>query len=189
VGNYNFISPYSHEASHSIALAVGVMVALFHGIRAGGRLPFALAGVLFGLLLLTRAETSLAMIAGVGLAFAGWLALDPGGRRFAVARLRLFLGFALMSLAAFAYFRSTCPLVAGCRCWGITDFSTTSAAQNAFYARWLARRAGAEPLQDDEILRGFLLFVAIAWWPTALAEVQCLQSAARRAMWRVARMR
>ena len=65
VGNYNFICPYSHEATHSIALAVGVMVCLYRGVRDGGVRWFALAGVLFGLVLLTKAETSLAMVVAV----------------------------------------------------------------------------------------------------------------------------
>src|SRR3954469_14898362 len=111
VGNYNFICPYSHEATHSIALAVGVMICLYRGVRDRGVRWFAVGGLLFGLVLLTKAETSLAMAvaaaAGLGCAHA----LDRPGARIAGAGTAAVVGCALMPALGFLiYFSRHMPL-------------------------------------------------------------------------------
>src|SRR3954454_17090973 len=106
VGNYAFVAPYSHEATHSIALAVAVMICLYRGVR-DRRVPwFAAAGVLFGCVLLTKAETSLAMaaaaLAGLGCA----LALDRPGARIAATGTGVFVGCAVVPAAGFLIYLS-----------------------------------------------------------------------------------
>jgi hypothetical protein len=111
VGNYNFICPYSHEATHSIALAVGVMICLYRGVRDRRVLWFALAGLLFGFVLLTKAETSLATAAAAaaGLGCAG--ALDRDGARIAGAGTTAFAGCALApGLGFLIYFSRHMPV-------------------------------------------------------------------------------
>jgi hypothetical protein len=106
VGNYTFICPYSHEATHSIALAVGVMVCLYRGVRDRRVRWFALAGLLFGCVVLTKAETSLAMAvaAAAGLGCAG--ALDREGARIARAGTSAFVGCALAPALGFLIYLS-----------------------------------------------------------------------------------
>jgi hypothetical protein len=48
VGNYNFVTPYAHEATHGIAISVGLLLA-WHAALTSGRPRFsAAAGLLFG---------------------------------------------------------------------------------------------------------------------------------------------
>ena len=71
MGNYNFVTPYSHETTHGVALSVACFVLLCHGLIRRSRWACAAAGVCFGLVLLTKPEIAAAAGAGV---FAGWLA-------------------------------------------------------------------------------------------------------------------
>ncbi len=92
-GNYNYIAPYSHELTHGLLLALGMLAALAQFGRRGARLWSVVAGIALGLVLLTKAElwVAAAGAAGVRLALAG-------DRRAAA----LFgLGAALPPLAAF----------------------------------------------------------------------------------------
>ena len=47
VGNYNFVTPYSHETTHGLALSVALMVALHHGFVRRRLTLFAIAGLCF----------------------------------------------------------------------------------------------------------------------------------------------
>ena len=38
-GNYNYISPYTHESTHGLVLAAAMVLALAHALRGGGRRP------------------------------------------------------------------------------------------------------------------------------------------------------
>lgn len=80
IGNYNYASPYTHEAAHGMALAILLMVAL---ARAGSRpttRALVLAGLALGATLLTRAELAIATLVYA----VCWLALTlptlPGPR-------------------------------------------------------------------------------------------------------------
>ena len=53
VGNYNYITPYSHEIVHGLLLALAMLLALQRG-------AWALAGLALGLTFLTKAELFLA---------------------------------------------------------------------------------------------------------------------------------
>jgi len=66
VGNYNFVTPYAHEATHGIAISVGLLLA-WHAALTSGRPRFsAAAGLLFGSVLMTKPEILLAAMAAVG---------------------------------------------------------------------------------------------------------------------------
>ena len=55
IGNYNFVTPYSHETTHGLALSVAMVVALHQGFVRRRLTPFAIAGLCFGGVLLTKA--------------------------------------------------------------------------------------------------------------------------------------
>ena len=168
-GNYNFVCPYSHEATHSIALAVGVMVCLYRGVRDGRVRWFALAGVLFGFVLLTKAETSLAMavaaVAGLGCAHA----LDRQGARIAGAGTSAFVGCALAPALGFlTYFSRHMPLSEAVR--GLAGAWTTilmgAAARNVFYLQGMGLD---DPLGNG--MRMLKMFLGFALLVAALAAV------------------
>ena len=168
-GNYNFVCPYSHEATHSIALAVGVMVCLYRGVRDGRVRWFALAGVLFGFVLLTKAETSLAMAvaaaAGLGCAHA----LDRQGARIAGAGTSAFVGCALAPALGFLiYFSRHMPLSEAVR--GLAGAWTTilmgAAARNVFYLQGMGLD---DPLGNG--MRMLKMFLGFALLVAALAAV------------------
>ncbi len=56
VGNYNFITPYSHEVTHGIALSLGAICALVKFIETRKTAWIALCGGLIGVLFLTKPE-------------------------------------------------------------------------------------------------------------------------------------
>lgn len=105
VGNYNFVSPYSHEATHGIALSVAMMVCLQDAIAAGRRMLSAVAGACFGLALLTKPEIALAACAAVAATWAAWGTIDTHDRRAIRQSVPLFLATAAVPpLLFFLYF-------------------------------------------------------------------------------------
>ena len=63
VGNYNFLAPYTHEATHGLVLGAGMLLALGRVLRRGGRCAAVAAGLLLGLALLTKVEAAVAALA------------------------------------------------------------------------------------------------------------------------------
>ena len=111
VGNYNFICPYSHEATHGMALSVAMLVCLRSAFADRRRIAWALGGVCFGLTLLTKPEIGLAAAAAAAAGIGGvWLT----ARRQDVLRgALLFAGSAMVpAILFFLYFSST--LADGC---------------------------------------------------------------------------
>lgn len=105
VANYNFVCPYSHEATHGMALSVAMMVCLQDAIAAGRRLLFAMAGACFGLVLLTKPEIALAAFAAVAATWAAWVAIDTYDRRAIRRSVPSFLATAAVPpLLFFLYF-------------------------------------------------------------------------------------
>ena len=107
VGNYNYVSPYSHEASHGMLLSWVVLAAVLTHLRAPRRRWLIVAGLAAGLVFLTKVEFFLAVasasVTGVGL----WLWSAKPPRREALSSLGAFcaavltppaLAFALLSL-------------------------------------------------------------------------------------------
>ncbi len=64
IANYNWVTPYSHELTHGIALALAALVGLARWHRTGSRRVAALAGLALGLCFLTKPEPFLAGAAG-----------------------------------------------------------------------------------------------------------------------------
>jgi hypothetical protein len=64
IANYNWITPYSHELTHGVALALVALVALGRWSRTGSRRALLAGGFALGLCFLTKPETFLAGAAG-----------------------------------------------------------------------------------------------------------------------------
>ena len=91
-GNYNYISPYTHESTHGLVLAAAMVLALAHALSGGGRRPWTLAGLCLGLVCLTKVDVALAAMAA---AVAGLLC----AALFREARRRDLLWFAAAACA------------------------------------------------------------------------------------------
>jgi hypothetical protein len=96
IANYNFVTPYSHELTHGIALSLaGILcvAALVHSPHSLGRVWIAVGGLVLGLVFLTKAEVFVAaagaMLTGIVLGLrAGGASLRSAGRalgQFAVS--------------------------------------------------------------------------------------------------------
>ncbi len=74
-GSFSYLAPYSHELTHGVLLLFLLVLSLVRHARGGGPGASALAGLLLGLLLLTKAEVAAAGLAataaGFGLSAAG----------------------------------------------------------------------------------------------------------------------
>jgi Dolichyl-phosphate-mannose-protein mannosyltransferase len=81
LGNYNFITPYSHETTHGFALCVGLLIGLHRSLTAGSRTFAVLAGLCCGLALLTKPEISLGALAILAVGFTGAWLVDESARR------------------------------------------------------------------------------------------------------------
>ena len=96
-GNYNWITPYSHELTHGLLLALALLALLARDqgqVRAGGRFG---AGLLYGSIFLTKVEI---FVAATALVLA-WLALL---RRRRLQALGVFLAGTLLPVVAFGVF-------------------------------------------------------------------------------------
>jgi hypothetical protein len=137
VANYNFVSPYSHEATHGLALGVGLVTSLERAIAARHRIFWAIGGLCFGLIFLTKPEIFVAG-ASVVVAGTGAVILDREKQRALVSHLPLFLVAALAPpLVFFSYFAAHMPvdkaLEATCGAW--TMLFGTGIPGSSFYLR------------------------------------------------------
>jgi hypothetical protein len=149
VGNYNFVTPYSHEATHGFGLAVAAIV-LFYRAMAMERsmeregvsraTPFALSGFCFGLVLLTKPEVALAAFIAIAAGVTATAALGATDRRSLMRGLIPFVLAATIGPLAFAmFFRASAGMSIGgavratANGW-IVAF-TRSIATNPFYLR------------------------------------------------------
>ena len=111
IGNYNFVCPYSHEATHGVLFAIGMVFFLARFALTPSWPTAALAGLSFGLTLLTRSEVALAAAAaaavGLGLAL---LCQDSEGRRPGQSVLAFSLGALAPAAAAFLLFLTSLPV-------------------------------------------------------------------------------
>jgi hypothetical protein len=172
VGNYNFVSPYSHDATHGFALGVAALVAFYQGVRTWRGWLFALSGLCFGLVLLTKPETALATAAALGM---GWMVgmsidhVDPQRvRQGVVPRVLAFsLATAVVPLVFLLYFHFGAGMsgararaaVAG----GWVTALGTPIAKNVFYARMTGLdHAATNALRMFGLFAGFCIFVGLA---------------------------
>lgn len=103
-GNFNFICPYSHEATHGIALCTAMIFLLCRNGGSDRPLSTALAGFLFGLTALTRVEI---FTAAVGAVTAWIIAISiPADHKWklTIRAVMVFIAGALASLVIFFLF-------------------------------------------------------------------------------------
>jgi hypothetical protein len=106
VANYNFITPYSHEATHGLALGILTVVFLHRALAHSRSLPGAAAGVFFGLSLLTKTEVPVATAAAVAAGLIGNTSVNRGSSQTVMRIAGAFCGGAVLGPAVFfAYFR------------------------------------------------------------------------------------
>lgn len=164
VGNYNFVTPYSHEATHGIALSVAAFVSLQYGLTRQSRWACAVAAWCFGLTLLTKPEIAISLAAGM---LAGWLTasvVDNRRRSELASSLAVFLAAAITpSLLFFLYFATQMAPEQALRgtagAWA--PLFGTGITLNQFYRQGMgldapARNAGVMILT----FAGFVAFVA-----------------------------
>jgi hypothetical protein len=168
VGNYNFICPYAHEATHGFALAVASLVALHSGFARNRTSLYPVAGCCFGATLLTKPEVSVAAAAAIG---SGWIAawaLERRERGQLARRIALFAAAAALTPLLFLmYFSFSGGLpwaqagraVAGA--WIVA--LETPVAKNVFYLRGMGLDDPAgNALRMVRVFAGFVAFVAVA---------------------------
>lgn len=97
VGNYNFMAPYTHEAAHGTLLACAMVLALLRWLESGRARDAGLAGLLLGLVLVTKVEVALAALVATLAAIA---AARSGRRGLPI----LAAGAVLPGLAFFLWF-------------------------------------------------------------------------------------
>src|SRR5262249_15463006 len=138
IGNYNYATPYSHDATHGLALSVLALVCLHRAARGRALAWSGAAGFCYGLVLLTKPETGLAAGVGGAAAWLAWAALGADDRRHLARAIPVFAALAAAPIALFfAYFvRYLAPVdalraVAGA--WAIPN--RAAIATTAFYVR------------------------------------------------------
>ena len=132
-GNYNWIGPYTHEATHGTALALAMTLALARWIDSGGTGRAALAGLCLGLALLTKVDVAAAAAATAACALV-LAALLPGPAARGGGRAA-FLAAAAAPPAGFVlYFATYLPPGAALRA-AAAGFASLSSdvARNRFY--------------------------------------------------------
>jgi Dolichyl-phosphate-mannose-protein mannosyltransferase len=171
VGNFNFVTPYSHEATHGLALSVGLLVCLQLAIATRSRVSHAIAGACFGLVILTKPETSAAAAAGVA---AGWIGVSQLGdrdRRDLAWSVPLFVAFAAVPpILFFFYFVAHMQAADALRAVGgaWTSAMNPAIASNQYYLHGMGLdHAARNALRQLLIFVSFLLFIgaaaAVSW--------------------------
>jgi hypothetical protein len=168
IGNYNFICPYSHEATHGFALAVASMVALHHGFARNRTSLYPLAGLCFGATLLTKPEVSVAAAAAIASGWTAACALDQRERGRLPGRIALFAAAAAVTPLLFLLYFS----VIGGLGWAHAVRAAAGAwiaavdtpiARNVFYLRGMGLDDPAgNALRMVRVFAGFVAFVAVA---------------------------
>ncbi len=109
-GNYNFVTPYSHEMTHGTALALAALLLLSVHLRRAGKWSAFACGLAAGLTLLTKAEFFLAVSAALvtGLGLHHWHRRTPL-REIGVLGAAVGAGLLLPATAAFLVLRAKLP--------------------------------------------------------------------------------
>jgi hypothetical protein len=98
--NYNFITPYSYELPHGVALSLGMIYFLWRASRTRSRhiVWTSLAGVMFGLVFLTKAEVFVAAAGAGAVAIICQLRGRAHVTRDALETIGIFLGYAVATV-------------------------------------------------------------------------------------------
>ena len=106
IGNYNFVTPYSHEATHGLALSMMILLVVHQAIATRRVGLNGVAGILFGLLLLTKPELPAAVGVAVLIAWVGASQLSKKDRHTVGRMAVVFAAAAILAPASFfMYFR------------------------------------------------------------------------------------
>jgi hypothetical protein len=132
-GNYNYIAPYTHESTHGMLLAAGMILALAHALDGGRPRAWAIAGLCLGLAVLTKVDVALAAMAT---AVAGVACASLIGEIRARNLLWFGAGAVTPGVLFFLYFVSFLPAGRAIRAVG-GGFAALSGevARNPFYRR------------------------------------------------------
>jgi 4-amino-4-deoxy-L-arabinose transferase-like glycosyltransferase len=172
VGNYNYVTPYTHESTHGIALTAAMILALSHYLTRGGPVAAAISGVCLGLALLTKVEVALAAVGVALLGFAIARFLGPPSASPKKDGLVLFCGMALAPVLGFyLYFLSYLPAEQALRAVGQGFFVLSGeAAKNVLYMRILGLDNPGDNLSRMlTMFMGVVIFILAA----VTADVVC----------------
>jgi hypothetical protein len=138
IGNYNFVSPYSHELTHGLALSIGMIFCLALYFKRCRPPRVFLAGFLLGLVFLTKMEVFLAAFAAAGLGLVTLCLIEPESRRqtvfaafWGIAGWGLAIGMGIGFLASQMPFGVAVHGIAGA--W--ESVARTDVTRNLFYMR------------------------------------------------------
>lgn len=137
IANYNYVTPYSHEVWHGLALSIVTIALLSHWIKIEKFWLMAPTGFCTALVFMTKPDIFIALFVGVAVAFVLFTAkhkqlqpvLKPTG---------LFLGAALLPLLVFFfYFLRNCGLRESLRsvCFAWVPLFNSSVSETPFY-KW-----------------------------------------------------
>jgi hypothetical protein len=167
VGNYNYITPYSHEATHGMVLSVASMLAWQAAVGRRRRSAAALAGWCAGLVVLTKPEIAVALAAAMTIGIVGASRVeDENGATMTLAAV--FAAFLTVPpLCFFLYFHVAGPMTLGDAARAVAagwmPAILTPVARNAFYAKVTGFDNPAGHVRQMLVtFAGFVAFVAIA---------------------------
>jgi hypothetical protein len=116
VGNYNFLTPYSHEATHGFALSILALLMMHEMMRTERRICAGAAGTAFGLSLLTKPELPIAAGGALLVGFICLVMTERSGDRPPLVLLAWFTIAALLPPTLFlAFFRAHLDLASAAR--------------------------------------------------------------------------
>ena len=96
IGNYNYVCPYEYDYTHGMLLCLGAVIFAWRLVKDGRWVDAAAAGLLTGLVFLTRAEFFVADIGAVGVGLFFFF-MESRGRAGRIAAVSLsFLGAAIV---------------------------------------------------------------------------------------------
>lgn len=112
VGNYNFISPYSHESTHGIILSVGMIYALCKSITKRSNIYLFMAGLCCGMASLTKIDIILAVMAVIVCWFFIDVTFNQGKFFTAISHLAIIILAAIIpNLMFLLYFTMNMPFI------------------------------------------------------------------------------
>lgn len=169
IGNYNYATPYSHEATRGVLLCLLLIASLLRWIELPSVSTSALCGGLLGLTAVLKPEILLA--AGVLSATAFALAWRSGKRANLAAKAAWVGCTALPTVAFAAYFSTRAPwregLSMACRAWSNLS-SSTRLAEDAIQLSFLGLDHPGQNLKAHLLATGvaiaLIAAIAVASW-------------------------
>lgn len=137
LGNYNFISPYSHEATHGIILSLLMIYQLYLFVTKKTKCHLILAGLMLGFIFLTKAEIFFSAFATASFFFILFIKNEKAFS-FSIKSIGVFSAGALVPFIGFLiYFGTAMPVYDAAKAisssYGI--LLNSSVTSNQFYVR------------------------------------------------------